>query len=40
MVNTAEDPQSIEVNDQSLILQDQLNQQVTNLSTSLSDMLC
>ena len=40
VVNTAEDPQSLEVNDQSLILQDQSNQQVTtNLSTSLSDML-
>ena len=37
--NTAEDPQLLEVNDQSLILQDQSNQQVTNLSTSLSDML-
>ena len=34
-----EQPQSLEVNDQSLILQDQSNQQVTNLSTSLSDML-
>ena len=33
VVNTAEDPQSLEVNDQSLILQDQSNQQVTNLST-------
>ena len=30
-VNTAGDPQSLEVNDQSLILQDQSNQQVTNL---------
>ena len=40
VVNTAEDPQSLEVNDQSLILQDQSNQQVTtNLSISLSDML-
>ena len=38
MVNT-EDPQSLEVNDQGLILQDQLNRQATNLSTSLSDML-
>ena len=39
VVNTAKDPQSLEVNDQSLILQNQSNQQVTNLSTSLSDML-
>ena len=39
VVNTAEDPQLLEVYDQSLILQDQSNQQVTNLSTSLSDML-
>ena len=39
VVNTAEDPDSLEVNDQSLILQDQSNQQVTNLSASLSDMV-
>ena len=38
VVNT-EKPQSLEVNNQSLILQDQSNQQVTNWSTSLSDTL-
>ena len=34
VVNT-EDPQSLEVNYQGLILQDQSNQQITNYSTSL-----
>ena len=38
VVNT-EDPQSLEVNYQGLILQDQPNQQVTNYSTSLSGIL-